>query len=150
MTALTHLHIYGNACGEPHPEELPKYRIRLDCESLTGVIDCMGAAAMGPGHCTCETLTDEDHARCLADAHAAHAARNGDMCRDCAFRKGSPENDELEKIAASEVPFRCHQGAPVDARGGTPIKDAYCPRAVKGEAIGYPICAGWLRARGQR
>lgn len=141
------VHILEGNVGPAHPEKLPSYRVQYDCVTLLGYPDCMGAAAMGPEHCTCQTLTDEDHAKCVADAKAAFEARNGEMCHDCAFRKGSPESEQLYDIAISEKPFRCHQGAPVNARGGVPVQDAYVPRMTDGEALDYPICAGWLKAR---
>lgn len=138
--------------AEPHPDPLPPHRVRLDCESLHGFPDCMGCAAMGAHACTCETLTPEQLDLCLADAWDDYTRRGGEPCVDCAFRAGSPEQDDLALIAASPEPFRCHQGMPVDARGGVPLKDAYRPPLVRTEGghitnDAYPICAGWARAR---
>lgn len=153
MKQLTVVHINKARTGPEHPEALPPHRIVLSCEVIHGYPLCMGAAAMGPERCTCDTLTQAQHELCLADAWEAWAARGGDMCGDCAFRKGSPEQEQLEKIAASSTPFRCHQGMPVDARSGKPVQDAYVPVLVVDretqaiEAPGFPICAGWLRAR---
>jgi hypothetical protein len=128
---------------EPHPEQLPSHRLDHDCEHVHGYPQCMGAAAMDAGHCTCSFLTQEQHERCEREGAAAAEARAGDMCADCAFRKGSPEEDDQERIAAQVEPFHCHQGMPVRTIGGVPQKDSYRPRNVKL----YPVCAGWLRAR---
>lgn len=145
------VHIDRARTGPEHPEALPPHRILLSCEAKFGYPRCDGAANLGPAYCTCDTLSPEDHARCVSDGVEAFLRRGGGMCDDCAFRAGSPESDRLEEIARSSVPFRCHKGAPVDARSGTPVKDAYVPvlaRSATGELedIGYPICAGWRRA----
>lgn len=146
------LHINEASDGPVHPEPLPPHRLVRSCIDVLGYPNCMGAAEWGPERCTCtDTLSEADHQLCLADARKAHRARRGRTCHDCAFRKGSPEQDELARIAASPVPFRCHQGMPVDARRGTPVENAYAPvlrtsdRGV--EAPDYPVCAGWKRAR---
>jgi hypothetical protein len=147
------IHINAAPQGEVHPEPLPPHRLVRSCVAVHGYPRCMGAAAMGEERCTCsDTLSQEDHTRCLADAWSAFRDRDGGMCHDCAFRKGSPEQDELRAIAAAPEPFRCHQGMPVDARRGTPSRDAYAPvlRAVEGSGLtapDYPICAGWRLAR---
>lgn len=134
-------------CSAPtddvHPEALPEHRIARSCEAVHGYPQCMGAAGFGPERCTCEMLTPEQHALCLRDAWEAYNARGGEPCDDCAFRKGSPESDDLDRIAAQEKPFYCHKGAPVDARGGFPAKDAYVPGRRFTE---YPVCPGWQRA----
>lgn len=95
-------------------------------------------------------LTPEQLDQCVVDAWAAYFDRQGDMCADCAFRKGSPEEDNIAQIAANRTPFRCHEGMPVDARCGYPVKDAYAPVLAVSDgnitAPDYPICAGWLRA----
>jgi hypothetical protein len=151
MTTPFIVHINQARSGETHPEELPSYRLVRSCVDIHGYPQCMGAAAMGPERCTCDTLTPEEHEQCLGDAWSDFHARGGDMCRDCAFRKGSPEEESLAKIASEPTPFRCHQGMPVDARSGAPIKDAYAPVLIRNaqggiESPNYPICAGWKRA----
>lgn len=144
---LVHIHVCGAPVVDAHPEPLPAHRLVRSCIEVHGHPMCYGAAHDGPRGCYCtDTLAPEHHARCAAEAHAAYEARGRGMCDDCAFRKGSPESDELERIAASPVPFRCHVGMPVDARGGTPQRDGYAPRMVGGEAPDYPVCAGWQRA----
>jgi hypothetical protein len=83
------------------------------------------------------------------------------LCGDCAFRKGSPERaDEwtesaLFDLAASSVPFWCHQGMrrPVrwehpDGRTVAGSTDDWQPPMVAGipyQADGTPglLCAGW-------
>ena len=144
------LHVTAGLTGEPHPEPLPPHRIMRSCDDAIGHPNCYGSAGMGPEHCTCDTLTDEQHAQCVADGWAAFRERRGRTCADCAFRKGSPEAEQLARIASSPVPFRCHQGMPVEAKGGFPVRDAYCPRIARGpvdvEAPDYPICTGWKRA----
>lgn len=144
--ALVHINC-GGATSEFHDESLPPHRLHLDCESKHGYPKCMGAAAMGPENCTCETLTSAEHDRCIDDAWEAWSKRDGAACDDCAFRAGSPENDMLDTIAAQDIPFRCHKGMPVKALGGVPSKDSYCPRVdADGEGVGFPVCAGWKRA----
>jgi hypothetical protein len=149
--STTVLHVNAALTGEPHPEPLPPHRIMRSCDDALGYPNCYGSAGMGPERCTCDTLTDEQHALCVAEGWAAFHARSGRMCDDCAFRKGSPEAEQLTRIAASSVPFRCHKGMPVDAKGGEPVRDAYCPRTSSNhwsvEATEYPVCAGWKRAR---
>lgn len=146
---MSSLHVH--ACvvpgdAQPHPEPLPAHRIMRSCIALHGHPRCYGAAHDGEAGCYCDTLTDEQHAQCVAEARAAFEARAGEMCDDCAFRRGSPEADELDRIAADSTPFRCHKGMPVDARPGFPMLNAYCPRAAERGAPDYPVCAGWKRA----
>lgn len=150
---MSHLvvHINQAPVGPVHPEALPPHRLVRSCVEVHGYPKCMGAAAMGDERCTCsDTLSQEDHERCVAEAWDAFHKRRGRACHDCAFRKGSPEQDDVAKIAASAVPFRCHQGMPVDARGGMPVENAYAPAlrtSKRGtEAPDYPVCAGWRRA----
>lgn len=128
--------------------EFARHRVRIDCETLTGVPQCIGSAVYGPERCTCDNLSDEDHIQCIRDAWRAEMERNGEPCHDCAFRKGSPEQDIIDRIARQDAPFRCHQGMPFNAssvaQGGSVVD--YCPQSP----VGYPICAGWLRARESR
>lgn len=145
------VHINCARSSEPHHEELPPHRLVPDCIEFHGFPQCMGSAVYGPERCTCtDTLSTDDHERCIAEAWDAYLERDGEMCHDCAFRAGSPEQDQLEKIAACDEPFRCHQGMPIDARGGVPRKNAYAPVLVQvGKGLvapEYPICAGWRRA----
>lgn len=136
----------GHATGLVHPELLPPHRISHSCVHVLGRPDCYGAAEYGEDHCTCDMLTVEQHQRCEDDARAARLERGNEMCHDCAFRKGSPEQDKLDRIAEQTEPFRCHQGMPVRAIGGVPQKDDYQPR----NRDQYPICAGWWRAQGAK
>lgn len=151
MSDAIMFHVDQSSTGtEVHPEELPPHRIVRSCDDVFGVPDCMGSAVYGPRRCTCTTLSAEQLDQCLIDAWTAFFDRGGEMCADCAFRKGSPEEEEIPKIADSVTPFRCHQGMPVDARPGFPMKDAYVPLLVveNGKlASDFPVCAGWLRAR---
>jgi hypothetical protein len=145
------VHINQAAAGPVHLEPLPAHRLVRSCMAVHGYPKCIGAAAMGEERCTCsDTLSESDHQQCLAEAWEAHRQRRGRACHDCAFRKGSPEQDSVAAIAASPVPFRCHQGMPLDARRGTPVENAYAPVMRKShrgvEAPDYPICAGWKRA----
>lgn len=61
-------------------------------------------------------------------------------CADCAFRIGSPEQDEdweLRELGEADRPFWCHQGMPL-VRGG------YSPTAmIAGIPLGYKVCGGW-------
>jgi len=141
------VHINQAPTGPIHPEPLPPHRIVRSCVEVHGFPRCMGAAAMGPERCTCDdTLTAEQRSLCIADAWAAHRARKGESCHDCAFRAGSPEQDILGRIIAQPetAAFRCHQGMPVDARRGTPAQDCY--KLTNAQADAYPVCAGWRRA----
>lgn len=123
--------------------------VDLDCETRTGIPQCMGAIHSDGRFCTCEHLTREVHVACEAEAHRLAAERKGEMCHDCAFRKGSPEageEDMLRRLAEQREPFRCHQAMPLDGRGRKPTEGIFAPR---GPTL-YPICAGWLRARKDR
>lgn len=142
MTFISQAHV-----GPEHPEQLPPHRLEVDCVTREGYPVCMGAAAYDETRCTCTTLTDADHEKCVAEAWEAFHARAGAMCDDCAFRKGSPESEELERIARQDTPFYCHKGMPVRAPFGKPVQDDYCPRTdATGAPLGYPVCAGWKRA----
>lgn len=77
------------------------------------------------------------------EAQIMAAACPGLPCFDCAYRKGSPESDDLAKITASPEPFRCHQGMPVHAPEGHAEPGNYKP----GDPTRYPVCEGWKRAR---
>ena len=128
----------------------------VSCDAVEGYPDCLGSAARGPEHCTCGALQMPDgtpvpEKRARAEAWAAWYLRGGEMCHDCAFRVGSPEEDELWNLAQSAEPFRCHQGMPLDARDGDPVVGNYVPSAVRTPcgtaARQYPVCEGWRRAR---
>lgn len=68
------------------------------------------------------------------------------LCHGCAFRPGSPERRDTWGIweavlgnVARHVPFFCHEGMPVDAKG------CYAPqRGAYGHPVGAKLCAGWL------
>jgi hypothetical protein len=140
---LTTVHmLQSQASGVLHPEQLPTHRLDHDCVHLLGYPDCYGAACLGDDHCTCHLLTVQQHEQCEREAQEHFETRGGKMCHDCAFRKGSPEEEKLEQIAIQDEPFHCHQGMPVRAIGGVPQKDSYSPRGLKL----YPVCAGWQRA----
>ena len=70
------------------------------------------------------------------------------MCHDCAFRKGSPERKDvygtwlrIHEQMSAHIPFHCHQDMPVDLSG------SYAPpRGSDGMPVGFPVCAGYLRA----
>ena len=141
-SAVTVHKFQSRESGQLHPEPLPAHRVEHDCIEVHGYPQCMGAAAMDAGHCTCIHLTPEQHAQCEDEAWQVHRERDGDPCADCAFRKGSPEEDQLEQIAAQDEPFHCHQRMPVRAVGGVPQRDDYAPR----DRTLYPICSGWQRA----
>jgi hypothetical protein len=131
--------------------DYPEHRLVRSCIEVHHHPKCMGAAAMGPERCTC-SHPEASHEQCVVDAWADHESRGGEMCFDCAFRKGSPEEGMLAELAARQEPFRCHQGMPIEARSGTPEPGNYRPRLVVLEgrivtAPDYPVCEGWLRAR---
>ncbi len=68
------------------------------------------------------------------------------MCQGCAFRPGSPERRDAFGVwsrviegVSTHVPFFCHEGMPVDARGH------YAPKCNQhGHPEGAKLCAGWL------
>lgn len=125
--------------------------IKLNCIAIHGYAICIGAAARGPHGCTCDTLTDADHARAVAAAWEDHRRRDGRMCHDCAFRSGSPEREsgELHTITRNPAPFRCHQGMPNTS--ANPEEGEYVPRTNgDGDADEYPECAGWRAAYHRR
>lgn len=132
---------------------------------------CDGSVYRGPGACTCwrpvydlgQQPIDEETARMLA-AGIRPVTRKL-MCDDCAYRPDSPEKsgDEtfagdaelLDRLAANERPFWCHQGIRIPVRwrhpSGTEIPahpGGYDPPIrdnVPYKADGSPgnICAGW-------
>lgn len=124
---------------------------------------CIGAAALGPGRCTCwEPVFDLEQ----RELQQGPAAVRETACADCAFRPGSPEQQgdaryahsrdgELEDTIGSVAPFVCHQGMRRMLRQVHPVGAvvehgpmAYCP-PTRGYlaycANGEPaaICAGW-------
>lgn len=123
--------------------------VEFDCEraGLDPQDWCSGCAYRGPQYCYQTTLSEVMHEQCEKRAHLLATKRNGEMCFDCAFRKGSPEHKwgDLEGFVRSEIPFRCHQGMPLSAKGEEPTLDygGYYPRSPSK----YPVCAGWLRAK---
>jgi hypothetical protein len=75
------------------------------------------------------------------------------LCRDCAFRPGSPEraNGQLDRIVADLhaamaaeqrfVPFFCHQDMRIGPGGEyIPVKR----HGKTGEPIGHLPCRGWI------
>ncbi len=129
---------------------------------------CMGAAAMGPGRCTCW--------RPVHDLEQQPPRPGGprtrtECCGDCAFRPDSPERQgdqryqhsdegELSDLVRSEHSFVCHDGmrrklALVHEPTGVrlPIDvDAYDPPVIDGvayKADGSPadLCAGLAAQR---
>ena len=116
------------------------------------------ATTADPRFCVCHgvgAVTATEAASWAAEGVAVRALppvpkRLARPCVGCAFRRGSPEREDMHgtwtSIAeglAEARPFRCHVGMPVDARG------RYVPRAgiVDGQPVGAPICAGWATAR---
>lgn len=127
---------------------------------------CMGSAAMGPQYCTCwEPVYDLDQ----QDIRPGEAAARKGMCRDCAYRKGSPERsgderysgDEefLAAIAQTGEKFWCHQGmrkvvklrhpSGAEVVIGTDHYDPPKDDGVPFKADGTPgdLCAGWTAHR---
>lgn len=134
--------------------------LRIDCEAWTGHPQCMGCAGGGPHYCTCPTLKKVEHTLAKLRSWRALQRRGFRKCDDCAFRPDSPERDEDDELLwTKDIPFRCHKGMPLDARGllERPKEDRgrlnYCPQ-IGGretrEAVGYAICVGWLFTYGKR
>lgn len=127
--------------------------VELDCETA-GLTPCPECWHGEPERCTRQTLPDEVHAACEAEAHRLAAERAG-PCHDCAFRPGSHEaiaedwatgRPVLDTVAKQAEPFRCHQAMPLDGRGRVPADGDFAPR----RHTLYPICAGWARAQAAR
>lgn len=124
---------------------------------------CMGAAAMGPGRCTCWEPVYDREQQPIQPGPMPQRAR---LCVDCAFRNGSPERSgngqhahsgegEIEAIIAGSRRFVCHQGMrrithwrhPSGVVVACPTDGAYRPPEVGGiayQASGEPahLCAG--------
>lgn len=59
------------------------------------------------------------------------------MCRDCAFRRGSPEMENAGTQLPLDRPFFCHHGC-------QPTKTGYTPAlSFDGMPLGERVCAGW-------
>jgi len=108
-----------------------------------GVPECSGAAHRGEEACTCDSLTVSEHDECVLVAWAHYEARGRRPCRDCAFRRGSPEMEGGSLYGVER--FHCHQGMPVDARGTEPLLGNYVPD----DPTRYPPCAGLALVRGR-
>lgn len=124
-------------------EDMRRRIVRRSCEEIDGFPQCFGCAGIGPERCTCDTIAPGEHDEAVLVAHAHYQQRGFKACRDCAFRRGSPEmkSGKTEAIMSDAAAvFYCHQGMPVDARGGTPELGNYAPD----DASRYPICAGWI------
>jgi hypothetical protein len=123
-------------------EDMRRRIVRKSCEEIDGVPECYGCAGMGPERCTCDTISKAEHDEAVLVAHVHYEQRGRKACRDCAFRRGSPEMDagKTEEILRSGAAFYCHQGMPVDARGGDAELGNYTPD----DATRYPVCPGWV------
>lgn len=123
---------------------------------------CWGSVMNGPTGCTCwEPIFDTEQAE--PQPHEGPLPVRPLWCRDCAYRKGSPEReDEYEEEALIEVArtgkrvFMCHQGmrrvvslrhpetgrvldaAPGDYR---PPEDGKV--SWKADGTVADVCAGW-------
>jgi hypothetical protein len=138
-----------------------------DLPDAGGGMCCLGAAAGGPGACTCWV---PEHDRAQAEPQQGPPPIRSRRCSDCAFRPDSPENrgddrydceGALEALASPNGTFYCHDGLriatalvhePTGARVPTTIPDAYDPPtrgALAFKANGTPatICAGFAAAR---
>jgi hypothetical protein len=123
-------------------EDLRRRHVLRACIDQVGYPVCMGAAARGPEHCTCE-LPPQAHDESVLVAHAHLHERGGKPCRDCAFRRGSPEMESGEAqriLERNDADFRCHQGMPIDARHGEAELGNFAPD----DAHRYPVCPGWV------
>lgn len=149
-------------CGSDHDIEWPDIgNGDLPC--------CMGAAALGPGNCTCwEAEYDLEQTEIEA---VGPPGLRASPCEDCAYRGGSPERQgsdhvmgdatHLEALVVLNRPFFCHQGIRRPLRFRHPrgavhepphLEAAYRPHIHAGvpyRADGTPadLCAGWAAAR---
>lgn len=128
-------------------DDLPPHRRALDCTTRHGIPHCMGAAARGDHYCTCRPVNVADERQCLREAWGSYVARAGKPCADCAFLKGSPEEREgkLDQVLQQDGHFYCHQGMPVNCRGGEVHVEDYMPPSMKSTQR-FPVCAGYLAA----
>lgn len=127
-------------------------------ERLTHVCPVCNGEQGGDQHCWCGGLgaiTETMAASWTADGEpepkrlAPQPKRMERPCRECAFRRGSPEREDFgaavhlaEKVAEGE-PFFCHTAMPVDHRG-----KYVSPQGTRnGVPIGAPVCAGYADAR---
>jgi len=126
------------------PEPLAAWQADHNCEFLHGFPQCMGAAARGEYHCTCDGVSTEHHRKCETLAWEAHERRRGKPCADCLFRSKDPEEAfEIQCLIDSDEPMFCHVAMPVRFTNGDPGHGDYSPRR---ENL-YPPCAGARRAR---
>lgn len=128
-----------------------------DDDPLTGC--CMGEAMRDPRYCTCwEPVFDVDQAEPDPTSEPATRAK---CCHDCAYRRGSPEEqegarDDLEALASSgRDVFYCHQGMRraiayrhPDGRELPAVDGDYQPAQAGGTAYradgsAADRCAGW-------
>ena len=98
-------------CGidEPRPD-FPDLKLDVPC--------CDSELYRGPGACTCWRPIYEGEQDTVRAAETV--VRPDGMCRDCAYRPGSPEKagdpehrgdaDDLEGLAQTGRPFYCHDG----------------------------------------
>jgi hypothetical protein len=127
---------------------------------------CIGSAVMGPQYCTCwEPVHDLEQ----QEINPGEPGERKVMCRDCAYRPGSPERagderyrgDEefLAAIVQAGEKFWCHQGmrrvvklrhpSGAEVTIGTDHYDPPKGGAVPFKADGAPgdLCAGWSARR---
>lgn len=126
---------------------------------------CAGRAIDGPRACTCWV---EVFSRPQVEVRPGMPQIPIPVrpCADCAYRAGSPERegrdgygadaDDLERLAATETPFYCHDGMVYLIGLAHPAGVAYSPKlgdyrppkqgGVPYRADGSPgfLCAGWL------
>jgi hypothetical protein len=115
---------------------------------------CIGSAVYGPGRCTCwQPVFDETQAPARVELEPETRVK---CCDDCAYRPGSPEDDEIrDELRELNGTFWCHVGmrrprayrhpSGVE-RPGNPMD--YQPLVIDGvpyRADGTPAarCAGW-------
>jgi hypothetical protein len=137
-------------------------------ETPTTGMCCMGSAARGPSSCTCwEPVYDVEQAAPRTDG-LLFGCRSS-MCKDCAYRPGSPERrgDEeaagdqelLDDLVVRGQPFWCHQGMrrPVRYRHPSGVVVAASPleyappqsggRLFKADGSPADLCFGWAARR---
>lgn len=128
-------------------------------EPLTHVCPCCDGAIEGQDpHCWCDGLGAITAAKATAWTSDGQPMprelppipkRLTRPCDSCAFRKGSPEREDfgtqvkLAEQVGEGIPFFCHVGMPVDARG----KHVPTRGLVDGRPVGHPVCNGWTRSR---
>lgn len=148
------IHLCGQSLGPPGlPQDHDDDPEHVCC--------CAGCAYYGPDRCTCwQPVYDLKQQSLVEDAPTIIRT---ELCRDCAYRPGSPERSDPEEesdlmsLTYGSKPFSCHQGIrkvvkwihptgkelPADPRDYQPPQDG--SKVFKADGTPADICAGWAK-----